>query len=149
MNIDTPYFRTGLTVAAIWLAIAAYLVYSGYRDSYQSPEFAHYGIPLELTARCGADEPVFSGSDVQYRKPTQDETNACYNRASQTHLLSIKYSNQAALDRSWKSFLLFAAIPVSVLLLVVAFWQALSLTLISAVSRYLNWVRFGSRRAGD
>lgn len=146
MNINTLYFRTALTITIVWIAVFAYLSYSGYREAYRSTEYAAYFVPDEEAYHCASRVLDATKSGFQLREPTSEERSSCYRQAAQEHLRLIEGGNQFALERAWKSFGWKGALPALLLLTVVAFWTFISTGLAHAASSYFNWLRFGSTK---
>jgi hypothetical protein len=144
MNINTPYFRAALTIAVLWIAAFSYQIYSGYREAYQSTEYAAYGVPEKETDQCMSKVLDDTKPGFQFREQTSGERSECYRRATQEHIRHVESSNQFALEQAWKSFGWKGALPPLLLLAVVAFWRFISTGVGRAGSGYFNWLRFGS-----
>lgn len=149
MNTNTLYFRAALTIAAIWIAVFAYLSYSGYREAYQSVEYVRYGVPEELTDECFFSVLDWSRESVQSRKPTNEETQSCLRRAGDAHERSITSSNQFVFEQAWKNFVFKGVLPPLALIGIAAFWTIIAGGMTRTGSGYLNWLRFGSRMPID
>ncbi len=144
MNVNTLYFRAALTIAAMWIATFAYLTYSDYREAYRSTEYAGYAVPEEEEYKCTSTVLDGTKPGFQFREQTNDEKSECYRAATKEYVRTIESGNQFALEQAWKSFCWKGALPPLLLLAVVAFWSLISTAVGSAVSGYLNWLRFGS-----
>src|SRR4051812_16228326 len=116
MNMNTPYFRAALTMAAVWIAVFAYLSYSDYRTAYRSTEYAAYGIPNEDTYECNSTVLDATKPGIQFRQRTSEEQTDCYRTATQLHIRSIQSGNQFAFQQALNSFGWNGVLPALLLL---------------------------------
>lgn len=149
MNADTPYFRAVLTFSLIWIAVSGYLFYSDYREKYHSLRNAQYHVPEWLTDECFSLVPDWSAENYSLRKPTSEETESCLTRARDFHERLITSDYQLVLKQAWSSFAFKGVLPSLALIGIAAFWTAIASGMARAVSGYLSWLRFGSRKPID
>lgn len=142
MNIDTPIFRGGLTLAALWLAIWGYIIVANYQSEIGRLKLERYALPEYLTDECYTQKFDFEAERL--REPTHAETQLCLDIATESHARLIASSKAFATDQALKGFALKGALPAAALLVVIAFWHSI----ISALTRiggvYVKWLRFGS-----
>ena len=146
MNVNTLNFRAAVTIAAIWVAVFAYLSYSGYHDAYRSADYATFGIPEE-TSQCQDTVLDLTKQGFQFRERTSEERSDCYSRTMQEHIRLVSSGNQFALEQAWSSFGSTGLLPALLLLAVVAFWTLISTGIGRVGKIYFNWLRFGSTKA--
>ena len=149
MNINTPYFRAALTIAAIWIVVFAYLAYSDYRKAYRSIDYAIYSVPEEETYQCSSQVLEVTNQDFQWREQTIKEQSECYSRLAQEQRGLIRSGNRLALEQAWKSFGWKGALPALLLLAVVGFWTFIFTNISRAGLGYFNWLRFGSIKSNS
>lgn len=142
MNIHTPIFRGGLTLAVLWIAIWGYIFVTEYQSKIERLELERYTTPEYLTDDCYALKPDFEAERL--REPTQAEKQSCLDIARDSHTRLIASSKAFAIEQAWKGFGWKGALPAAALLFIIAFWNSI----ISALSRvggaYVKWLRFGT-----
>lgn len=77
MNIDTPYFRVGLTLGVLWLLSWAYISYQSFNSDYKSLSDS---VPIYVTDIC--DIEVFdANTNSSFRAQTEQEKSRCLYQA--------------------------------------------------------------------
>lgn len=149
MNTNTPFFRGALTVAAIWIAIWGYLSISEFRSATERLNSSRFYPPDYLTDDCYSQKLEPSSDPWRWRDPTSEEVQSCLSTAQEIHARSTESSAAFEFERAWKGFSLKGLLPAAVLLILVAFWNAIIANARLAGTNYLNWLRFGSSSSSE
>lgn len=142
MNIHTPIFRGGLTLAAIWIAVWGYILATGYQSEIVRLELERYTIPERLTDDCYALKFDFEAERL--REPTLAEKQLCLDIARVSHTRLLASSKAFATEQAWKGFALKGALPATAMLGMIAFWHSIVIAFSRVGGAYVKWLRFGA-----
>jgi len=146
MNTNSIWFRAALSVAAVWMMIAAYQAYSYYDGLIASERARNYD--QSRYDECSNEKLDINGGQMQFRPPTIAEQETCRRIIDK---VTADFENRRTL---WDSLLnerlavgrLFyrGLLPMGVLLLLVACWPKLR----AGGVFYIDWLKNGPSKNG-